>query len=51
MLNGKDYGEQRSFSLAEEVSPDGNTHGGYGYLQDDGNLHFVEYVKDPQGNM
>jgi hypothetical protein len=37
--------------VKEETSPDGTRHGGYGYLDDEGNLHYVEYKKDQTGTV
>lgn len=46
-LNDKD----RAFELLEETSPEGLTFGGYGYLDDKGNLHYIEYTRDSYGNV
>ena len=40
-----------AFQLKEERSPDGATHGGYGFVDEDGTLHLIEYKKDRQGRM
>ena len=40
-----------AFQLKEERSPDGATHGGYGFVDEHGTLHLIEYKKDRQGRM
>ena len=39
------------FLLDEEVAPDGMTHGGYGFVDDQGDLLYVEYKKSPKGQV
>ncbi len=47
-----EVGQGRSaFQLKEEKGPDGATHGGYGYVDKEGDLHLVEYKKDREGRM
>ena len=38
-----------TFSINEELSPNGITHGGYGYLDQNGDLIYIEYEKDQNG--
>ena len=49
----KYYGVDGSstFSINEEISPNGITHGGYGYLDSNGDLVYIEYEKDPSGSV
>ena len=35
------------FLLDEEIAPDGKTHGGYGYVDGQGDLIYIEYEKNP----
>ena len=37
--------------LDEEIAPDGVTHGGYGYVDDQGDLVYIEYEKNPRGQV
>ena len=39
------------FLLDEEIAPDGVTHGGYGYVDTKGDLIYVEYEKNPSGQV
>ena len=53
IFSQKYYSEENGskFSLNEEVSPNGITHGGYGYLDKNGDLVYVEYEKDKSGSV
>lgn len=42
---------QMGFLLDEELAPNGVTHGGFGYLDTTGDLIYVEYEKNPHGQL
>lgn len=46
-----EFGQRPAFELNEERGPDGATHGGYGFVDDNGDLQVVEYKRDKQGRM
>ena len=50
----QNYKEEQNglgFFLDEEVDPEGHTHGGYGYLDQTGDLVYVEYEKNLHGKV
>ena len=45
-------GAARGFSINEELSPEsGKTYGSYGYIDKNGDLHYVEYTKNKDGTL
>ena len=40
-----------AFKLNEEKAPDGSTHGGFGFVDDTGNLHYIQYKRDQKGHL
>ena len=48
----KDPKTSRSaFKLTEEKAPDGSTHGGFGFLDANGDLQYIQYKRDQRGQL